>query len=105
MPLVPFYRLHRRVYAAYFDLFTPADWEKEVAASAAERASGNGSSSARPWRTSRPGEAQAERDVQPAGRGTRRVRRAHQRAARAAASQKWFSFDVPVDAAQPWPSS
>ncbi|HEY7511806.1 MAG TPA: beta-L-arabinofuranosidase domain-containing protein, partial [Vicinamibacteria bacterium] len=23
LPLVPFYRLHRRVYAAYFDLFTP----------------------------------------------------------------------------------
>ena len=37
VPLVPFYRLHRRVYSAYFDLFTPAEWEKETAATAAAR--------------------------------------------------------------------
>jgi DUF1680 family protein len=30
--LVPFYRLHRRTYSVYFDLFTPAEWEKKAAA-------------------------------------------------------------------------
>jgi hypothetical protein len=96
LPLVPFYRLHRRVYAAYFDLFTPAEWEKEMAAIAAtherqrqlERAT---------VAFVRPGDAQAEREfnlqgedhsvfVEPiSGRSGRR-------------SRKWFSFDVPVDA-------
>ena len=27
--LVPFYRLHRRIYAVYFDLFTPPEWERK----------------------------------------------------------------------------
>ncbi|MGE5360138.1 MAG: DUF4986 domain-containing protein, partial [Bacteroidales bacterium] len=30
--LVPFYRLHHRTYAAYWDLFTPAEWDKRQAA-------------------------------------------------------------------------
>src|SRR3990170_3549352 len=29
--LVPFYRLHRRTYSTYWDLFTPDEWEKEKA--------------------------------------------------------------------------
>ncbi len=28
---VPFYRLHRRTYAVYWDLYTPAEWEKKAA--------------------------------------------------------------------------
>ncbi|MCU0915247.1 MAG: glycoside hydrolase family 127 protein [Planctomycetes bacterium] len=28
---VPFYRLHRRTYAVYWDLYTPAEWEKRTA--------------------------------------------------------------------------
>jgi hypothetical protein len=99
MPLVPFYRLHRRVYAAYFDVFTPADWEKEVAARADARA--------RQRELERdtvayvaPGDAQAEREFDLQGEGHavfvepisgRRARRA----------KKWLSFQVPVDAAQP----
>ncbi len=34
---VPFYRLHRRTYAVYWDLFTPAEWEKRAAEIAAEQ--------------------------------------------------------------------
>ncbi|MCA1649896.1 MAG: glycoside hydrolase family 127 protein [Acidobacteria bacterium] len=34
---VPFYRLHRRTYAAYWDLFTPAEYEKKVEEITAER--------------------------------------------------------------------
>jgi len=28
---VPFYRLHRRTYGVYWDLYTPAEWEKKAA--------------------------------------------------------------------------
>jgi hypothetical protein len=35
--LVPFYRLQRRTYAVYFDLFTAAEWELKKAEYAAER--------------------------------------------------------------------
>ena len=34
---VPFYRLHRRAYAVYWDLFTPEAWEMRAAEYAAER--------------------------------------------------------------------
>src|SRR5262249_16134815 len=34
--LMPFYRLHRRTYSVYFDLFTPAEWEKKAAELLAE---------------------------------------------------------------------
>ncbi len=99
VPLVPFYRLHHRVYTAYFDLLTPTEWEKEVAAIAAARERQRQLERATVAYV-RPGEAQAEREfnlqgeehsvfVEPiSGRPARR-------------SRKWFSFDVPVDAARP----
>src|SRR5262249_29583311 len=34
---LPFYRLHRRTYGVYWDLFTPAEWEKRSQEIAAER--------------------------------------------------------------------
>ena len=34
---VPFYRLHRRVYGIYWDVFTPQEWEKKEAEYKAER--------------------------------------------------------------------
>ena len=99
LPLVPFYRLHRRVYAAYFDLFTPAEWDKEVAAASAER-----ERQRRLERATlayvRPGEDQSERDFNLQGEESslfvepisgRRGRR----------GRKWFSFDLPVDPAKP----
>jgi uncharacterized protein len=99
LPLVPFYRLHRRVYAAYFDLFTPAEWDKEVAAAAAERERQRGLERAT-LAYVRSGEDQSEREFNLQGEETslfvepisgRRGRR----------SRKWFSFDLPVDAAKP----
>jgi hypothetical protein len=99
VPLVPFYRLHRRVYAAYFDLFTPAEWQKEMAAMAAERQRLRQLEGATVAYV-RPGEGQAEREFNLQGEehsvfvepiSGRRGRR----------SRKWFSFDVPVDAARP----
>ena len=35
--LVPFYRLHRRTYEVYWDLFTPEGWKLEAAKIAAKR--------------------------------------------------------------------
>jgi hypothetical protein len=35
--LVPFYRLHRRTYAIYWDLYTPGTWKQKLAEVAAER--------------------------------------------------------------------
>ena len=32
----PFYRLHRRVYGVYWELFTPAEWEAKAAEYAAQ---------------------------------------------------------------------
>jgi hypothetical protein len=102
LPLVPFYRLHRRVYAAYFDLFTPAEWEKQAAALAAERQRQQELERATVALV-RPGEVQSERDFNLQGEETsvfiepisgRRGRR----------GRKWFAFDVPVkreDAAKP----
>jgi len=34
---VPFYRLHRRTYGVYWDLYTPAEWEKKATAPPAGR--------------------------------------------------------------------
>lgn len=99
LPLVPFYRLHRRVYSAYFDLFTPAEWEKEAAARAAARARQRDLERATVAYVA-PGEARAEREFALQGEehsvsvepiSGRRARR----------SKKWFSFEVPVDGAQP----
>jgi uncharacterized protein len=99
LPLVPFYRLHRRVYAAYFDLFTPAEWEKETAAAAAERERQRKLGRATLFSV-RPGEDSSEREFNLQGEETsvfvepisgRRGRR----------GRKWFSFDLPVDAAAP----
>ena len=99
VPLVPFYRLHRRVYAAYFDRFTPAEWEGEVAARAEARSRQRELERATVAYVE-PGDAQAERDFALQGEGHavfvepisgRRARR----------SKQWLSVQVPVDAAQP----
>jgi hypothetical protein len=94
VPLVPFYRLHRRVYAAYFDLYTPAEWKQQEAAIAAERQRQQRLDAATLVYV-HPGEAQPEREFNLQGEETsvavepisgRRGRRA----------RKWFSLDVPV---------
>jgi uncharacterized protein len=99
LPLVPFYRLHRRVYAAYFDLFTPAEWDKEVAAVSAER-----ERQRRLERATlayvRSGEDQAERDFNLQGEETSLFVEPIS-GCRGRRGRKWFSFDLPVDPAKP----
>jgi hypothetical protein len=83
------------VYTAYFDLFTPAEWEKETAVRADARERQQQLERATVAYV-RPGEAQSEREFNLQGEdhsvfvepiSGRRARR----------GRKWFSFDVPVD--------
>ena len=96
--LVPFYRLHRRAYAVYFDLFTPPEWEEKKAEYVAEQE--------RLRKLDRdtiayaqPGEMQPERDFNYQGSDDTRVIRVLGRAGRR--SEKWFSFDLPVEPNHP----
>jgi uncharacterized protein len=95
--LVPFYRLHRRTYSVYFDLFTPVEWEKKAAVLAAERERQRKLEAATVAFV-QPGEMQPERDFNQQGEDTSPARAAG-RPGRSA--RKWFSFDLPVDPAHP----
>jgi len=95
--LSPFYRLHRRIYMAYFDVYTPAEWARKSAdvAAAHERQ--------RQLELStvaflQPGEMQPERDFNQQGENTI-VARVAQRTGRT--GRGWFSFDLPVDPSRP----
>ena len=95
--LVPFYRLHRRAYSVYFDLFTPAEWEKKAAELLAERERQRKLEAAT-LAYVEPGEVYFERDFNQQGEETSPVR-VSGRPGRSA--KKWFSFDLPVDPAHP----
>ena len=93
---VPFYRLHRRTYAVYLDLFTPAEWNRRAAEIAAEEERQRRLEAATVGFV-QPGEMQAERDANMRGEETspeRVLGRAGRRGI------KWFSFDLPVDPTQ-----
>jgi DUF1680 family protein len=98
VPLVPFYRLHHRVYSAYFDLFTPSEWEKKVAADETARERQR-DLERRTVAEVLPGEAdQRAIDLQGEEQTVFVEPISGRRALR---SRKWFSLDVPVDGAQP----
>ena len=97
---VPFYRLHERTYAVYWDTFTPAEWGKKSQEYAAQQAREETLQLATVG-LAQPGQMQAERDYnmhssapedssveQTMGRYGRR-------------GTKWFSFDLPVDPEHP----
>ncbi len=95
--LVPFYRLHRRTYSVYWDLFTPIEWEKKAAELAAERERQRKREAATVAFV-QPGEMQPERDFNQQGESTSPARMFGRPGRR---GSKWFSFDLPVDASQP----
>jgi hypothetical protein len=94
---VPFYRLHRRTYGLYWDLFTPAEWEMRAAEIAAEREKQRQLEAATVGYV-QPGEMQSERDAHMQGESTEPVRLMGRAGRRGA---KWFSFDLPVDPTHP----
>jgi len=96
--LMPFYQLHRRTYATYWDTFTPEEWEAEKAKYAAE-AERVRRLEAATVAYLEPGEQvfeqefnlQAAEDSSPYGIEGRPARRA----------RTWFSYDIPVEPANP----
>src|SRR5207245_1074784 len=96
--LMSFYRLHRRTYSTYWDLFTPAEWEVEKAAYAAEAERLRRLEAATvAWL--QPGETVFERQFNyPAGENgfPQRIMGRPGRFGRT-----WFSYDLPVEPAHP----
>jgi DUF1680 family protein len=96
--LAPFYRLHRRTYAVYWDLFTPPEWEQKQAQYTAEKERQRKLEEATVAFV-QPGEMQPERDFNfQAGEGVT-VERINAVSGRR--GRTWFSFDLPVEAGQP----
>jgi hypothetical protein len=96
--LVPFYRLHRRTYAVYWDLFTDSEWQEKKAEHVRE-AERQRQLEAATVAYVQPGEMQPERDFNYQSGEERRPLRVLGRPGRRARS--WFSFDVPVESAHP----
>jgi hypothetical protein len=94
--LAPFYRLHRRTYAVYWDLLTPAQWEKKAAELAAQRERQRKQEAATVG-YAQPGEPH-DKEFNQQGEDSSAVRVAGRPGRRAS---KWFSFDLPVDPAHP----
>jgi len=94
---VPFYRLHRRTYALYWDLYTPQGWEKKTAEIAAEQ-SRQRKLEAATIGFVQPGDPEKEKTFNQQGEETAPDRAMGRTGRR---SKKWFSFDLPVDATRP----
>jgi DUF1680 family protein len=94
---VPFYRLHRRAYALYWDLYTPEGWNKKTEELAAEQTKQRQLEAATVG-FAQPGDTQKEKDFNERGEDTTPDRVMGRSARR---GKKWFSFDLPVDTAHP----
>jgi hypothetical protein len=95
--LIPFYRLHRRTYSLYWDLYSPEAWEKKLAEFAEEQAKQQKLESATVAFV-QPGDAEKEKEFNQRGEETT-LDRAMGKSARR--GKKWFSYEVPVDATHP----
>jgi len=96
--LVPFYRLHRRTYSTYWDLFTPVEWELQRTLYAAE-AERRRRLEAATVAYLEPGEVVFEREFNYRGGNDATTDRILGRPGRR--GESWFSYDVPVDPAHP----
>jgi hypothetical protein len=95
--LQPFYSLHRRTYGAYWDIFTPSEWQAhEAAVRAAELRARDLANATVAF--VQPGQTQTERDFNQQGGNSTPVQLQGRYGRRAA---DWFSFDVPVDPSHP----
>ena len=94
---VPFYRLHERTYALYWDLYTDAEWQQRAQQVALEREHQKKLEEAT-VAYAQPGEMQAERDFNEQGEDSEPDRVMGRPMRR---GTKWFSFDLPVDPAHP----
>ena len=95
--LVPFYRLHRRSYEIYWDLYTSDAWKKKLAEVADERIRQRKLEAAT-ISFVQPGDAQKEKEFNQQGEESSVDRSAGRPGRR---GRKWFSFDLPVDPSHP----
>jgi len=95
--LVPFYRLHRRTYAVYWDLYTNEEWHKKVEALAAEQARQRQLEAAT-IAFAQPGDTEREKIFNQQGEETTRDGSMGRPGRR---GRKWFSYDLAVDPAHP----
>ena len=96
--LMSFYRLHRRTYSTYWDLFTPAEWEVQKAAYAAEAERLRRLEAATvAWL--QPGETVFERPFNYQAGDNVFPQRIMGRPGRS--GRTWFSYDLPVEPAHP----
>jgi hypothetical protein len=93
MDFVPFYRLHRRTYSLYWDLYTPEGWSKRIEEVKAEAAVQRKLEAATIGFV-QPGDANTEKNFNQQGEETT-VDRSMGRTARR--GKKWFSFDLAND--------
>ena len=91
--LVPFYRLHRRSYEIYWDLYSSDAWKKKLAEVADERIRQRKLEAAT-ISFVQPGDAQKEKEYNQQGEEST-VDRMMGRTGRR--GRKWFSFDLPVE--------
>src|SRR5436309_8497583 len=96
--LMSFYRLHRRTYSTYWDLFTPAEWEVQKAAYAAEAERRRRLEAATvAWL--QPGETVFERQFNYQAGDNVFPQRIMGRPGRF--GRTWFAYDLPVEPAHP----
>ena len=94
----PFFRLHRRTYSTYWDLFTPAEWDRQKTAYAAE-AERLRKLAAATVAYLQPGEVVFERQFNyQAGEGAQPQRILGRPGRR---GRTWFSYDLPVEPSHP----
>ncbi|MFC2168125.1 beta-L-arabinofuranosidase domain-containing protein [Acidobacteriota bacterium] len=92
--LIPFYRLHRRAYAVYFDIFSEPGWEEKKSGYIAEQERLRALERVT-VAYAQPGEMQPERDFNFQGPENSRITQVEGRPGRRGGS--WFSFDLPVE--------
>jgi len=96
--LQPFFRLHRRTYSTYWDVFTPGEWDRQRAAYAAE-AERLRKLAAATVAYLQPGEVVFERQFNyQAGDGAVPQRVLGRPGRR---GRTWFSYDLPVEPSHP----
>ena len=90
---VPFYRLHRRTYSIYWDLYNSETWTRRLAEVASENARSKKIDSMTTVFV-QPGDTQKEKEFNQQGEETTTDGTSGRRARR---GKKWFSYDLPVD--------
>jgi DUF1680 family protein len=95
--LIPFYRLHKRTYEIYFDVYNSEGWKRKLSEVALERER-QSKLEAATISFVQPGDAQKEKDFNQQGEQST-VDRAQGRPGRR--GRKWFSYDLTVEPSHP----